>query len=311
MFCRSSRWLLILLSVVFIAAGTSACGGDGQAGPPANPLSPAAPPPASPNPIVPDATIVAAGDIGVCGRPEVEATARLVDGISGPVIVLGDIAYPDGTAKDFANCYDPSWGRHRARTRPTPGNHEYYSPGAAPYFDYFGSAAGPDRRGYYSFRAGEWLVISLNSQVTADASSPQIAWLRSTLAAQPAKCTLAFWHQPVFSSGKHGGSGHMRAAWQILQEAGAEVVLVAHDHLYERFGPQTADGRRDPAGLRQFTVGTGGAPIYPATRLASNSEVIGTDEGVLRMTLRADGYDWQFLSIPGKSFSDSGSAVCR
>jgi hypothetical protein len=306
--CRSALSLFVVLTTLGLAA---ACGGEHPAGPPVNPITPLAPAPVGPAPIVPDATIVATGDIGVCGRPEVEATARLVDGIIGPVLALGDIAYPDGSARDFANCYDPSWGRHRARTRPTPGNHEYYSAGAAPYFDYFGANAGPDRRGFYSFRVGGWLVISLNSNVAADAGSAQAAWLRSTLAAEPSRCTLAYWHHPVFSSGKHGSNGHMRAMWQILQEAGAEVVLVAHDHLYERFAPQNADGRRDSAGLRQFTVGTGGAPAYGMRSLAANSEIVGNEEGVLRMTLKADSYDWQFVPIAGRSFSDAGSAVCR
>jgi hypothetical protein len=304
------RKTLILLVILGLGAG-AACGGDGQAGPPAIPTAPSASAPPAPSPILPDATIVAAGDIGVCGRPEVEATARLLDGVPGPVLVLGDIAYPDGTARDFANCFDPSWGRHRARMQPTPGNHEYHSPGAASYFDYFGTSAGPDRRGYYSFRVGSWLLISLNSNVAADGASPQAAWLRSTLAAQPARCTLVYWHHPVFSSGKHGSNGHMRAAWQIAQEAGADVVLVAHDHLYERFAPQNADGRRDAAGMRQFTVGTGGAPSYAVRAPAPNSEIVGTDEGVLRMTLKSDGYDWQFMPIAGKSFADAGSAVCR
>ena len=305
MSCLIPRSLLPALSASILAFGI-ACGGGTD-----GPAAPASPAPVTPVPIAPDTTIVAAGDIGVCGRAEVEATARLVDGIAGPVLALGDIAYPNGSARDFAECYDPSWGRHRARTRPTPGNHEYFSAGAGPYFDYFGANAGPDRRGYYSFHAGEWLLLSLNSSVAADAASAQVAWLRSTLAAQPARCTLAYWHQPVFSSGKHGSNGHMRTVWQILQDAGAEVVLVGHDHLYERFAPQTADGRRDPTGLRQFTVGTGGAPTYSAHSLAANSQTIGTDEGVLRMTLKAAGYDWQFVPIPGKSFSDAGSAACH
>jgi 3',5'-cyclic AMP phosphodiesterase CpdA len=308
---RSTQSAVLLVALAALAAG-AACGGDGHAGSPVSPTAPGPPPTvAGPQPISPDVTIAAAGDIGVCGRPEVEATARLIDGIAGPVLALGDIAYPDGTARDFAHCYDPSWGRHRARTRPTPGNHEYFTAGAAPYYDYFGANAGPDRRGYYSFRLGGWLVISLNSNVPADDGSAQMAWLRSTLAAEQARCTLVYWHHPVFSSGRHGSSGHMRAAWRVVQDAGADVVLAAHDHLYERFAPQNADGRREAAGIRQFTVGTGGAQPYAMRALAPNSEVIGTDEGVLRMTLKAEGYDWQFLPIEGKSFVDSGSAVCR
>jgi hypothetical protein len=299
--------------VVVVAASVVAngCGGERNVPTPVNPLSPASPAPIGPAPIAPPATIVAAGDVGVCGRAEVEATARVIDGVPGPVLGLGDLAYPDGSARDFANCYDPSWGRHRARTRPAPGNHEYRSPGAVPYYDYFGATAGPPGRGYYSFREGEWLLISLNSNVAADPGSAQVAWLRSTLTAEPAKCTLAYWHHPVFSSGPHGSNGTMRAIWQVLQEAGADVVLVGHDHIYERFAPQNADGRRDVAGMRQFTVGTGGAAPTGIRALAANSEVVGTEEGLLRLTLRADAYDWQFVPIAGRSFSDSGSSVCR
>ena len=261
--------------------------------------------------MLPDATIIAAGDVAVCGRAEVEATARLIDGINGLVLGLGDLAYPDGSARDFATCYDPSWGRHRSRTRPIPGNHEYHATNAAPYFDYFGEHAGPRGTGYYSYRAGSWLMIALNSNIAADGNSAQAAWLRATLAEQPARCTLAYWHHPVFSSGPHGNTGTMRDAWQILQDAGAEVVLVAHDHVYERFAPQTGGGRADVAGLRQFTVGTGGsAPTSVRTR-AANSEIVGTEEGVLRMTLRSDSYVWQFVPIAGRSFTDVGSATCR
>lgn len=301
---------MMVAAIAFFAA-VNGCGGERSVPSPVNPLAPAAPAPVGPAPAAPPVTIVAAGDIGVCGRTEVGETARLIDGIPGPVLALGDIAYPNGTARDFADCYDPSWGRHRGRTRPAPGNHEYYSPGAAPYYSYFGTNAGPAGRGYYSFREGEWLLISLNSNVAADPASAQVAWLRSTLAAEPAKCTLAYWHHPVFSSGPHGSSGTMRAVWQILQEAGADVVLVGHDHLYERFAPQNADGRRDAGGMRQFTVGTGGAAPTGIRALAPNSEVVGVVEGVLRLTLKTDAYDWQFAAIAGRSFSDSGSSICR
>jgi acid phosphatase type 7 len=300
-----------LLFVALSLAAAAACGGDRSTTPSTVSGSPTAPGSVGDNPFVPDATIVAAGDIGVCGRAEVEATARLIDGISGPVLALGDLAYPDGTDRDFTSCYDPSWGRHRQRTRPTPGNHEYATAGASPYYRYFGENAGPQGLGYYSFQAGPWLVISLNSNVAVDAGSPQVAWLRSTLADQPARCTLAYWHHPLFSSGKHGPNGQMRAFWQVLQEAGADVVLVAHDHLYERFAPQTADGRSGSTGIRQFTVGTGGAVPTAMRARAPNSEVVSSEEGVLRMTLRTDGYDWQFVPIAGKSFSDAGSASCR
>ena len=307
---RSLRPYLLLVSLLFVAAAT-ACGGDRNSSPPSAPVLPTAPGSIGDVPVIPDATIVAAGDIGVCGRAEVEATARVIDGISGLVLGLGDLAYPDGTDRDFATCYDPSWGRHRGRTRPTPGNHEYNTAGASPYYRYFGENAGPHGLGYYSFRAGPWLVISLNSNVAVDGASAQAAWLRSTLAEQPARCTLAYWHHPLFSSGRHGANSQMRTLWQILQDAGADVVLVAHDHIYERFAPQTADGRADTNGIRQFTVGTGGAAPTTMRARAANSEIVGSEEGVLRMTLSADRYMWQFVPIEGRSFSDAGSASCR
>jgi len=300
-----------LILIVTLVATVAACGGERNTSQPANPVSPFAPAPVGPTPVTPDATIVAAGDVGVCGRAEVEATARLLDGIMGPLLGLGDLAYPEGAARDFASCYDPFWGRHRGRTRPTPGNHEYQTSNAAPYFEYFGENAGPPGRGYYSYREGEWLLISLNSNVAADAASAQAAWLRGKLAAEPAKCTLAYWHHPVFSSGKHGSNGKMRALWQILQQAGAEVVLVGHDHIYERFAPQNADGQSDPQGMREFIVGTGGAESEESQASAPNSEVVGNDEGVLRLTLKSDSYAWQFVPIAGRKFSDAGSAACR
>lgn len=305
---RFSRPHLAFLGVLLVTA--AACSG-GNSNPPAGPLSPTAPSSIGESPVAPDATIVAAGDVAVCGRAEVEATARLIDGIHGVILGLGDLAYPDGSARDFATCYEPTWGRHRGRTRPIPGNHEYHSAGGAAYFDYFGESAGPRGMGYYSFRAGSWLVIALNSNIPADANSAQATWLRATLAEQRTKCTLAYWHHPVFSSGPHGNSGTMRDAWQILQDAGADVVLAAHDHIYERFAPQTAGGRADVAGLRQFTVGTGGAVPTSVRTPAGNSEIVGTEEGVLRMTLRSDSYVWQFVPIAGRSFSDVGSASCR
>lgn len=248
----------------------------------------------------------------MCGRPEPLATAGLLDGIPGTVIAPGDLAYPAGSERDFATCYEPSWGRHKSRTRPAPGNHDYQTNAGAPYYAYFGQNAGPAGRGYYSYREGAWLVISLNSNIPADASSAQIAWLRQTLQSDSSSCTLAYWHHPVFSSGPNGSSSAMRHVWHTLHEAGADVVLVAHDHLYERFAPQDANGRSDPArGLRQFTVGTGGAHLYEAKTVLPNSELRLSAHGVLRLTLRADSYDWQFVPVPGTSASDFGTGQCH
>lgn len=309
MFSRELTQLTFGSAIIAAALG---CGRD------PNPVAPtAAPPvvslaPAAPIPSVPDGTIAAAGDIAMCGPPEVEATARLIDDIPATVLALGDLAYPAGSARDFATCYDPTWGRHRGRTRPAPGNHDYQTANGAPYYDYFGQNAGPAGRGYYSFREGAWLMVSLNSNVPAGADSAQAAWLRSTLSEDSGPCTLAYWHHPLFSSGPNGSSPVMREMWRILQEGGADVVLVSHDHLYERFAPQDAAGRSDPvAGMRQFTVGTGGAYLYAPRAIMPNSEIIGSEHGVLRMTLKANSYDWQFVPIAGKTFRDSGSATCR
>ena len=272
-------------------------------------------PPGSPSvpvPVVPSVpqVFVGAGDIAMCDA-NAEATARLLDGIGGTVFALGDNAYLSGTAQEYRDCYDPTWGRHKGRTRPTPGNHEYLSTGAAPYYAYFGANAGPSGLGYYSFDLGAWHAISLNSNVPAGPGSAQAAWLRTDLAASRARCTIAYWHHPLFTSGPSGGTPAMRDLWQLLYDADAEIVLNGHDHLYERFRPQDPDGFPDAArGLRQFTVGTGGGILHTPASVSPNREVIRTGAfGVLRLTLLSDGYDWDFLPVSGAG--DSGHGACH
>ena len=260
-----------------------------------------------------DPVFVGAGDIGDCNSGGDEITADLLDDIAGTVFTLGDNAYPKGTATQFANCYDPSWGRHRDRTRPSPGNHDYATPGATPYYAYFGSRAGPSGKGYYSYDLGTWHIISLNSNIKAGSSSKQAKWLRADLAANPADCTLAYWHHAVFSSGKHGPyTPKMAPLWRILDAAGVDVVLAAHDHIYERFAPQDANGEADPLGIRQFVVGTGGGEtLYTFAANPPNSEIRDNSaRGVLKLTLRPGSYDWEFVPQPGKTFTDAGSAAC-
>jgi acid phosphatase type 7 len=287
-----------------------------SARPTAQPSATVAPTPlptATPAPTpAPDPVFVGAGDIARCGSDGAEATARLLDGIEGTVFTLGDNAYEAGTAEQFRDCYDPSWGRHRARTRPSPGNHDYGTPGAAGYFDYFGEQAGPDRRGYYSFDLGAWHIVSLNSEIAAGPDSAQARWLRDDLAAHPAACTLAYWHKPLFSSGSvHGNDPHMRAIWELLAAAGADVVLGGHDHLYERFAPQNADGVADPQGMRQFVAGAGGSNLYGIGQVQPNSQVRGTGAfGVLKLTLHAASYDWEFVPVEGGDFIDTGTGEC-
>lgn len=258
-----------------------------------------------------EVVVLAAGDIARCESRDDEATAALLDRLPGEVLTLGDHAYPNASAEDFRRCYHPSWGRHRARTRPTPGNHEYFQPGATPYFDYFGAAAGPRGRGWYSFDVGAWHVVSLNSEVSARAGSQQERWLRDDLQRHRDRCVLAYWHRPRFSSGQHGGTREVAALWRALQEAGAEVVLQAHDHHYERFGPLDADGRPDPNGVRSFVVGTGGGERRIIRGGATGSMVaINGRPGVLRLTLRARSYAWEFIPVSGAPM-DRGEASCR
>jgi hypothetical protein len=260
----------------------------------------------------PDATFVGAGDIAVCNWGPSEATARLLDGERGTVFTLGDNTYPTGSTTSFTNCYGPTWGRHRARTRPAPGNHDWDEAAGAPYFSYFGAAAGPAGLGYYSYTVGTWHVLSLNSNVPANQGSAQYEWARNDLATSNTACSLAYWHHPRFSSGPNGNHDFMRDMWRLLHRAGVELVLSGHDHNYERFAPQDADGHFDPQGIRAFVVGTGGAPQRPFKLIQANSEVRDNQTyGVLRLGLRARGYDWEFVPISGQSFRDIGAAQCR
>jgi hypothetical protein len=258
--------------------------------------------------------LVGAGDIARCGPDLVnaEATARLVDAIGGTVFTTGDNTQVAGTAQEFRDCYAPTWGRVVERTRPAPGNHDMQTAGGAAYYDYFGGQAGPAGLGYYSYDLGAWHIISLNGNVSMKAGSAQANWLRQDLQASRSLCTLAYWHQPLFSSGLHGNDATSAYAWQLLYDYGAEVVLNGHDHLFERFAPQDPTGRRDDArGIRQFTVGTGGNGLDGVLRLQPNSEAQGAAHGVLKLTLEADSYLWQFISVSGSSFADSGRGTCH
>ena len=258
------------------------------------------------------AVLVGAGDIGSCIGDGDEATAKLLDKIPGTVFAAGDNVYKSGTAAEFANCYGPTWGRHKARTRPAAGNHEYETPGAAGYFGYFGAAAGDPDKGYYSYEVGSWHVVTLNSNIPARAGTPQAQWLESDLDAHPTKCTVAIWHHPVFSS--DSGSTRMHDAWQILYDHGAEIVISGHHHNYERFAPQTADGALDLArGIRQFVAGTGGRSLGGQHgESPPQSEIRYSDGfGVLKLTLHSDWYQWEFVPVAGTSFTDQGSAKCH
>jgi len=266
-----------------------------------------------------DPVIIGAGDIASCTSQKDEATARLLDKLPGTVITLGDNAYPHGTLAQMKDCYGPTWGRHRGRTRPVPGNHEYHTAGAAGFYSYFGEVASPTQadcmkncKGYYSYNLGAWHIIALNSGIDHSAGSAQERWLRADLARNSRACTLAYWHHPRFSSGEHGNQVESAALWKALYAYGADVVLNGHDHMYERFAPQNPSGKADSAhGIRQFIVGTGGASLYPYSSVKPNSQVRNNKTwGVLRLTLHSTSYSWYFFPISGQSFTDSGTSRC-
>lgn len=269
-------------------------------------------------------TVYAAGDIARCAHPDpkysgaAETAAVVARGLAqdsgAAVLTLGDHTYPNGRTAEFTSCYGPTWGRFRDRTWPAPGNHEYATRGAGPYFDYFGKRAA---RGYYSFDLGSWHVVSLDSGASGAKMRVQLAWLREDLRSHPARCTLAYWHIPLYSSGGHERNPVMQDAWRILYGAGAELVLSGHDHDYERFAPQDADGNVDAArGMRQFVVGTGGAFNTPFLWPAAHSEFRENGRfGVLRLRLLDGGYEWRYLPVAGTEDKgpepDHGRGTCH
>jgi hypothetical protein len=261
-------------------------------------------------------TLVGAGDIARCNYTEDSATAKLLGNIPGTVFTLGDNAYPDGTAAQFRDCYDPTWGRYKDRTRPTAGNHDYRSAGASPYFNYFGARAGTPGKGYYSYDRGAWHIVALNSNcdfVSCANDSAQANWLRNDLANNSSRCTLAYWHHPLYASGTGSDTPAVRPFWNILYRHNADVILSGHAHRYERFRPITPGGTPSPNGIRQFIVGTGGEPggvQYGPDD--PNMQVKKTDTpGVLKLKLRAGSYSWKFIPIAGRTFTDSGSDRCH
>lgn len=260
--------------------------------------------------------VVAVGDIASCGSDGDEATAALAMTTDGPVLALGDLAYNSGSPKDFAECYDPSWGPLVERTRPVPGNHEYRTAGATGYFEYFGGRAGTPGEGWYSYDLGTWHVVALNSNcndVECGPGSAQEGWLRADLRANAARCTLAYWHHPPFSSGaKHGGTKDVEALWRALYESQVDVLLTGHEHSYERFAPLGANGAVDPdRGVRSFVVGTGGRNHYEFAEPVDGSEArIAGVYGVLHLSLAPGSYEWDFQPVVPGAAADRGTGQC-
>lgn len=268
-------------------------------------------------PTATSAIVLAAGDIAYCpAEPSLSggaATAAVLRRVPGaPVLTLGDNAYSSGTAAEFSTCFAPTWGVELPRLRPAPGNHDYVTANAAGYFGYFGRNAGATTRGYYSFDVGAWHVVSLNSNVNAAAGSVQEQWLRQDLASTARKCVLAYWHHPVFTSSPRGYNPTMLDIWKALADYKVDVVLNGHEHNYERFAKQTPAGVLAADGIRQFIVGSGGVGHTASVGLLPNSEVFNAlTYGVLKLTLNANSYAWEFLPELTGVTVDSGTATCN
>ena len=273
-------------------------------------------------------TIAAAGDIacdpgdasfnggaGTARKCRMRATSDvLVNLAPDAVLPLGDTQYNRAAASAYDASYRPSWGRLDKVAHPVPGNHEYQRNPSA-YYSYFGAAAG-SAPGWYSWDLGGWHLVALNSNCAAvggcGPGSAEEQWLRADLAAHPTACTLAYWHHARFTSSVNGDDTEVAALYQALYDAGADVVLVGHDHNYERFAPLDPSGGSDPArGLRQFVVGTGGKSLDKFATVHPGSEVRSKTFGVLALTLNPTGYDWRFHAAAGSSFTDTGSGACH
>ena len=267
-----------------------------------------------------DSVVMVAGDI-VC-PPNLPTTANtcrdeqtsdlLIKHKPDRVLTSGDNQYDDGKLRHFRNAYDETWGRVKDITRPTPGNHEYRTPDAGGYFNYFGWRAGKPNKGYYSFNQEGWQMIALNSAKSTRKGSRQVEWLRRKVTSDPSECTLAYFHHPLYSSGEHGNNPKMKPVYRVLNAAGVELVVAGHDHNYERFAPMNAKGERRSNGIRTIVVGTGGATHRPIADVKPHSVVRNDDTfGVLKLILTTDGYSWEFVPEAGDTFTDSGDDDCH
>src|SRR3989454_7915821 len=258
--------------------------------------------------------LIGAGNIARCDRTNDEATALLLDAYpDATVFAAGDNMNGNGSLTNFTTCYGPSWGRHKARTRPAAGEKEYKTAGAAGYFSYFGAAAGDSAKYYYSYDLGLWHIMVLNDNISMAAGSAQEQWLRAELAGNTKKCTLAYWHHPRFSSTGTNLLASVKPLWDALYDWSADVVLNAHYDNYERFAPQTPAGAADAAkGMREFIVGMGGQNLQKPAGPKPNSQVRnGTTYGVLKLALDTASYSWQFVPVAGQTVSDTGTTGCH
>ena len=291
--------VFLLVVVAYVSAPT-----------PVPPTPTAIPPTSTPSR---DFVVIAGGDTRSGCNTVATQTASLLDTFPSDTLILhnGDMTN-DGTLNEFNDCYALTWGRHKSQHRPVPGNHEYNTPDASGYWDYFGALAGTRDQGYYSFNLGAWHIVALNSQIAHNQGSAQEQWLRADLATNTTPCILAYWHVPRFSSDStHGSDASFIPLWQALYEAHADVVFNGHGHDYERFAKQNPNGEPDANGIREFVIGTGGAPLYGFRTPLANSEVRESTYGIVKFTLRAGSYDWQFIPVAGQTFTDSGTTPCN
>jgi len=269
--------------------------------------------------------LLAAGDIAACSQEGDAETAAILSRFPDATVqTLGDNAYDKGTPRQFG-CYDDTWGAALDRTHPALGGHDYMTEGAAGYFGYFADVLAPyaptatdPTMGWYAYDLGEWRIIVLNSICDrvggCEAGSAQAGWLRSELAAHPARCSLAVIHNPRFSSGRKENEPRVQPLWELLDGAGVELVLSGDNHAYERLASMTPTGKPDPAGIRQFVVGTGGRSHYDFSDGAIHPHTEARDDktfGVLKLTLDPAEYAWEFLPEAGKTFADSGRQACH
>jgi acid phosphatase type 7 len=283
-----------------------------------NPIPSAGPDPvgSADSPAAGSPALIGAGDICVTGSlADAQATAALIAARPNDIVfTAGDNSNETGSATQYSDCFGKSWGAFKGRTHPVPGNHDYMTSGAGPYYSYFGAAAGPAGKGYYSYDlANNWHVVALNAICSevggCGAGSPQETFLRADLAANAGKHIVAIWHIPAFSSGgEHGNNETYTDWWRDLYAAHAEIVINGHDHDYERFTLQSPSGQADLNGIREFVVGTGGAGQREFGTIRANSKVRNTGAlGVLELTLGARSYSWRFIPVAGTTFSDSGT----
>ena len=320
--------ILGLILVIGCGLGAAWCGGGTPSSPTPNPPVATPPPvtitppdvdvPLNQTPIATTPTtppvgstwINVLGDTGWCGSPAMVALARLMESLGGEILFAGDLAYDRGTFEEFMRCFDPAYARFRTRFWAVPGNHEYMTPGATGFFSYFGDRAGTDFTGFYALRVASWQVLMLNSNVPMARGSRQHEFVREQLQSAP-RCTLAVWHHPFDSSGPNGPNPQQRDLWELLYNNNADVVVAAHDHLYERHAPMNSSGQSDPVrGVRLFISGGGGAPPYQRARAALRSELLISTHGVLRLKLEPALYEWEFLGVNGNVL-DRGLNICH